>query len=335
MKWAIIGLGGAGTSHGVRVRDQIDGMELAGAYDPDTEARRKFDDELGTTSSTSLEDLLGEPDLVGVTVASSSAVHAELAIQSLQAGKHVLVEKPFAPAAADAQRMVDAARAAGRVVAPFHNRRFDPDFLMVRDVLDSGRLGPLHYIHSCVAGDSGPGGNTGWRADRSAGGGRLYDWGPHLLDQALCIVDSAVTDVWGVLHVPACAQGDADDYFRSELRFENGLDMTVAMCGMAFIRPARWVIYGETGSLQVEGDIHGEFRMTVRVAGGTPEVTTTSAQAEREKRGDGSVRIYEALRDHIEGKGDLAVTPEHAVQVARVMDAIRRSAEDEKRSVQP
>jgi len=330
MKWAIIGLGGAGTGHAGRV-GLVPGLELAGGCDPDAEARKRFADAFGVPVYEGVDALLAQSSIGGVTVAASSLSHAELAIRALRAGKHVLVEKPFAPDAPSAQRMIDVARECGRVVAPFHNRRFDPDFLMVRQVLDSGRLGRVRRIHSFVG---GPSPSTGWRAERAMAGGRLYDWGPHLLDQVLSLTPSPVSDVWGVMHV-IDERGDADEYFRAELRFEDGLDVTVEMSGFSYLRPMRWEVLGEKGTLQLTGDIHGEFTMTVACEGGEPQVTHTTARAEKERRGHGDVLIYKSLLDHIAGRGPLAVTPQEALRVARVMDAIRRSAEVEKGSVRP
>jgi len=332
MKWAIVGLGNAGHGHARRI-GEVGGLELAAGCDPAQEAREKFAASFHVPVHEELGPLLGDPSIEGVTVAASSLSHADLTVQALQAGKHVLVEKPFAPDAGSAERMLEAAREAGRVVAPFHNRRFDPDFLMVREVLESGRLGRVRRIHSCVGGASGPGGGRGWRGVRDLAGGHLYDWGPHLLDQVLSLASTPVVDVWGVTHVIP-EWGDSDLYFRAELRFEDDLDVTVEMSGISYLRPMRWEILGDEGPLQLTGDIHGEFSMAVACKGKDTEVTETTAQAEREKRGDGGVLIYKALLDKIAGRGELAVSAEHAVLVARVMDAIRRSAEIKKGSVQ-
>ena len=322
MKWGIIGLGSAGTSHGKRVSEMA-GLELAGGYDPVPEARQAFADELGVPVFDDLGALLADESIVCVTVASSSLYHADLAVEALGAGKHVMVEKPFAPDAPAVRRMIEAAHAAGRVLAPFHNRRFDPDFLMVQEVLDSGRLGTLRRIHSFVG---GPGKSKGWRAVRDQAGGRLYDWGPHLLDQVLSLTSADVTDVWGVTHTPD-GRGDADEYFRAEIRMADGLDITTEMSGFSFLPPMRWEILGDTGTLQVTGNIHSEFTLSVCCEGGEPEVTATTAAAERERRGDGGVRVYQAMADCVAGHGELAVTPEHALKVARVIDAVRESAD--------
>ena len=322
MNWAIIGLGGAGKGHALRTAE-VPELELVAGCDPVAEAREAFAEAFDVPIFESPAAMFAEVDIDGVTVAASSLTHAELTIEALRAGKHVLVEKPFATKAAEAGRMLEAAKEADRVVAPFHNRRFDPDFLMVREVLDSGKLGKVRRIHSFVG---GPSASAGWRAVRTQAGGRLYDWGPHLLDQVLSLTTAPVVDVWGVLHVLA-ARGDADEYFRGELRCGDGLDITIEMSGLSYLRPMRWEVLGEQGTLQLTGNIHGEFTLTVCVNDGEPERITTTAPAERDKRGDGGVLIYEALVRHIRDEGPLAVTGEDALRVIRTMDAIRESAE--------
>ena len=167
LNWAVIGLGGAGRGHAHRI-DHAEGMALAAGCDPSPEAREAFAGTFGAPACEQVSELLAMDWVDGVTVAAPSQLHARLAIQALEAGKHVLVEKPFALNAAEAERMVAAARSAECVVAPFHNRRFDPDFLLVREALEVGCLGPIRRIHSFVG---GPSPMTGWRTRRDRAGG--------------------------------------------------------------------------------------------------------------------------------------------------------------------
>lgn len=272
-------------------------------------------------AAANLGDLLGRPDISGVTVATSSLQHGAVARQALAAGKHVLVEKPFGMTAAEVGTVMAAAEAAGVVVAPFHNRRFDPDFLVVREILNSGRLGRVRRIHSYVG---GPYPNAGWRTQQAQGGGRLYDWGPHLLDQVLSLAQTLPRTVWGVTHTLP-GRGDADEYFRADLSFADGLDVTVEMSGFSYLPPQRWEILGEKGSLQVTGNIHGDFQVSVGIGTGEPEVRHTSAEAERSVRGDGAVTVYGELAAHLERDWPLTVAGADALRVATVMDAIRES----------
>ncbi|MEI6500941.1 MAG: Gfo/Idh/MocA family oxidoreductase [Armatimonadota bacterium] len=320
MNWAVIGLGGAGMGHTGRLQD-VPELILAGAYDVSAGARAAFEETFELPASADLDDLLARPDISGVTVATSSLQHASVALQVIAAGKHVLVEKPFGMTAAEVGTVLAAAEAAGVVAAPFHNRRFDPDFLVVKEILSSGRLGRVRRIHSYVG---GPYPSEGWRTQQAQGGGRLYDWGPHLLDQVLSLAQALPCTAWGVTHTLP-ERGDADEYFRADLSFADGLDVTVEMSGFSYLPPQRWEILGEEGSLQVTGNIHGDFRVSVCVGMGEPEVTHTSAEAERSVRGDGGVTIYRQLAAHLERDEPLTVTGPDALRVAIVMDNIRES----------
>ena len=132
--------------------------------------------------------------------------------------------------------------------------------------------------------------------------------------------------MWGTTHVLP-ERGDADEYFRAVLRFADGLDVTVEMSGFSYLPPQRWEILGELGSLQVTGNIHSDFQLSVGIGMGEPEVTHTSATAEAAARGDGAVAIYRQLAAHIERGEPLQVTGADALRVTKVMDAIRQSDE--------
>ena len=321
MKWAVIGLGGSGKGHAARL-GSIPELALAGAYDPVPTARDEFQASFGVEPTQDLGELLSQADIVGVTVATSSLQHAEVALKAIAAGKHVLVEKPFGMSAAEVSRVLAAADPAGVVAAPFHNRRFDPDFLLVREAISSRRLGRIRRIHSYVG---GPSPSTGWRTSKSQAGGRLFDWGPHLLDQVLSLSPGCPETVWGTMHVLP-ERGDADEYFRADLRIPGGPDVTVEMSGFSYLPPLRWEILGDLGTLQLTGNIHGEFQVSVQTVDGPADVIRTTAAEEQKKRGDGSILIYQQLCDRIEGRAGLTVTGADALNVAKVMDAIRASA---------
>src|SRR6266540_6523561 len=131
-------------------------------------------------------DALFEQDLDLVVVSTPNRTHVPLALRAIEAGVPVVVDKPFAPTAAEAQRVVDAAAAKGVGLTVFQNRRLDSDFLTVRKVLDSGRLGDVFRFESRY--DRWvPKPKDNWRefGDPAEAGGLLYDLGAHIVDQAL------------------------------------------------------------------------------------------------------------------------------------------------------
>ncbi len=152
---------------------QRTGNEAAAAY-PHVAILRSFE-----------EALASEVDLV--VVGTPNETHFPLAKQALEAGKHVVIDKPFAATSAQARTLIDVAAAHQRVVVPFHNRRWDGDFLTVRDLLQRQDLGRLVTFESHFDRfRPQPRPNT-WKESGSTSTGLLFDLAPHLLDQALVL----------------------------------------------------------------------------------------------------------------------------------------------------
>ena len=162
------------------------------------------------------EALLARADALDVVVvAAPNGAHAPIARAALEAGLHVVVDKPFATTAADARALRDLAAARGRMIVPYHNRRWDGDFLTVRQLLASGALGDVHRFESRFE-RWRPQPKPRWTASsaRADGEGIVLDLGTHLVDQAL-VLFGRVRTVYAEL---ARRRGDvavADDLFVS------------------------------------------------------------------------------------------------------------------------
>ncbi|RKG85860.1 oxidoreductase [Corallococcus sp. CA049B] len=131
-----------------------------------------------------VESLLADPDLDVIVVCTPNDSHASLAGQALRSGKHVVVEKPFALDADEAVRLDALAKERGRCLTVFHNRRWDGDFLTVRQLLEQGRLGTLYSLESHFD-RLRPQVKDRWKEQDVPGGGTLWDLGSHLVDQAV------------------------------------------------------------------------------------------------------------------------------------------------------
>lgn len=157
-----------------------------------------------------------DADIDLVVVATPNDTHAPLALAALAAGKHVVVDKPFALDVDQAQAMIDAARDAGRVLSVFHNRRWDADFLALRQLLDAGALGEVVELHSHFD-RFRPQVPDRWRDREGPGSGLWYDLGPHLVDQVLQLFGPPLA-----VHADLARQRDgaqATDYFHVQLRY--------------------------------------------------------------------------------------------------------------------
>jgi predicted dehydrogenase len=145
---AVVGLGYWGPNL-ARNFAALPGSELRWLCDADAEALARASAALrGPRATTSLDEVLADPGVDAVAVATPVPTHADLAVRVLEAGKHCFVEKPLALAAADAERVVDAARAAGRLLMVGHLLEYHPGVLKLKEIADSGDLGGIHYIYS-------------------------------------------------------------------------------------------------------------------------------------------------------------------------------------------
>lgn len=130
--------------------------------------------------------LLADPAIGLVVVATPSATHGAIARQVLEAGRHVVVEKPFTLDLAEARELAALAKDRGLVLSVFHNRRWDTDFLAVRQAIEAGDIGRVVHFESHFD-RFRPHVRERWREDGSAGSGVWFDLGPHLVDQALLL----------------------------------------------------------------------------------------------------------------------------------------------------
>jgi predicted dehydrogenase len=126
----------------------LDGCELAWLCDDSAQVREKLAGAFpGVRTSDTLDELLGDPTLDAVVLATPVPTHAELAVRVLQAGKHCFVEKPLSTTVADAQRAVDAAEAAGRILMVGHLLEYHPAVTRLKQLVDEGELGSLYYVY--------------------------------------------------------------------------------------------------------------------------------------------------------------------------------------------
>jgi len=135
---------------------------------------------------TSPQELLADDDIDLVIIATPNDTHFDLARRALELGRHVIVDKPFVTSSAQGEILRDLARSTGRVLAVFHNRRWDGDFLTVRNLIESGRVGEVRALSSHFD-RFRPVPRQRWREQAGVGTGIWYDLGPHLIDQALCL----------------------------------------------------------------------------------------------------------------------------------------------------
>lgn len=180
LRFGLIGCGDIGVVRAAALERSA--SSLAAVSDIDAARAEAIGSRAGAAVHSDWRELLGRDDVDAVIVATPPSLHAEMCIAAVDAGKHVLCEKPLARSVEECRGIVDAATAAGRTLATGFNYRFYPSFLRAREILESGRIGRLSHIRA-YAGYSATGHNQPWVHDADVvGGGALHDNGIHMID---------------------------------------------------------------------------------------------------------------------------------------------------------
>ncbi|GAA5012511.1 Gfo/Idh/MocA family protein [Actinopolymorpha pittospori] len=245
----IFGLGRSGWDIHANALADHDGFAVTAVADPVEERRQEARERFGCETFADAEALLESADVDVVVVATPSHTHVPLTIKALQAGRHVVAEKPMAASVAEMDDMVAAAEQAGRVLTCYQPRRLDPDFAFVQEVLASGRLGEIMLLRRTSHRFTR---RSDWQTLRKYDGGELSNTVPHLLDQVLLLLGEEPNDLFADLR-HTVGLGDAEDHVKLCLRAEGGpLAEIESSLGMAIPQPA-WQISGTTGALVGDG----------------------------------------------------------------------------------
>jgi predicted dehydrogenase len=334
----LVGYGLAGSAFHAPLIDAVEGLELAAVVTNDAQrreavlARYPQADLVG-----SIDELLDDNAIGLVVVASPNRTHVPYADRCVEARRAVVVDKPLATTAEDVVRLRDTARAAGSVVVPFHNRRWDGDLLTVRRLLETGEVGQVERFESRFERWRPQVNADAWRESGAPdeGGGLLLDLGTHLVDQALVLLGPATHVYAEVRTVRDGAEVD-DDVFVALEHESGGRSHLWASAAAADLGPrmrvlgsrAAYVKYG----LDVQEQALRDGRSPREADWGTePEaawgvVGTPDATRPEPTLPGCYQRFYEQTRDAVAGAGAPPVGIDDALAVARVLDAARLSA---------
>lgn len=247
----VVGLGRAGWDiHVKRLRDDSR-FEIGAVADFEASRRSEAHDEFGCETYTDFESLLKDSNCELVILASPSVQHGPQSIAAMEAGKHVVVEKPMAMSTDEAGLMIDAAAAAGKELFVHQNFRYNPQVAHLREVMASGVLGKIFEIRVRALSFNR---RNDWQTLQKLGGGTLNNTCPHYIDVALQLLESPVKQMFSDLKLTTDA-GDADDHVKLLLKGENGrvIDIEVST-SCAFSEP-RWTLLGTAGTLRSDGKI--------------------------------------------------------------------------------
>lgn len=342
----ILGFGGMGEYHYLRLQEWEERcVEPMGVFDLNPD-RLEVAAQYGLHLYGSAEELLADPAIDAVLVATSNDAHLPLSVAALQAGKHVLCEKPVTLTSDELCTLMQVAQQSGKVFTVDQNRRTDHDFVSLCDQIKQGSLGEVYHIDSHVDGSRGI--PSGWRTVKHLGGGMLYDWGVHLIDQMMYLNPLPVTQVYCRLgHLD---YADVDDNVELEMTFQDGMTAHIAIGTNNYIPRARWYAAGREGTLQIgywdcEGKVircrdkqnAWDEKIVYTKAGPTKTMAPRRSDSVdcielHEPTGflDALPAVYRQWIDAVEG-APLKIKPEQCLRVLRVIEAA--FASDEQKQV--
>lgn len=333
---AIIGMGAMAQWHIDSIAKHVPEITVVGCCDVRGEAAAR-----GLKAYASPEEICADKSVDLVLVATPNDTHRDFSVRCLDAGKHVVCEKPATMNAREMEDVIAAQRRSGKIFTVHQNRRWDADFLAVKKILADGTLKPPFSVKSSVHGSRML---FGWRAFKPNGGGLLLDWGVHLIDQLLCLFDENVVSVYG--HLNSVTASDVDDSAMVVMRFESGRSGIVDISSNSYVPEPRWRVFCEDGTAVINPnwDLSGkivkladasvsdwEDAVVYTLAGPTrtmlprPKDTTVELPLPRVEGGMWHL-FYKNLVAALDGKEAPAVTPGQALRVMKVVDAAFESS---------
>ena len=335
---AIVGFGGMGNWHRELIESGIDGLFVKGVFDIKQE-RLNYACENNLVAYKSLEELLADEEIDIVLCSTPNDCHMDVTTKALRAGKNVVSEKPVAMNSAQLQIMIDTANECKKLFVVHQNRRWDEDFLTMKKIYDDKLLGDIFNIESRVHGSRGIPGD--WRGEKEHGGGMVFDWDVHIIDQMLQMVKEKITSVYCKLdHV---TNELVDDGFKLILTFESGKTALLEVGTSNFIELPRWYMQGTNGTAVIDDwYLNGKMvriknwdkndAVPIKTAAGltktmAPRTDETISTDELPKIDTDIKNFYRNVMDTISGKAEILIKHDELMRVMKLMEAAFKSAE--------
>ena len=285
----------------------------------------------------SIDEVLADDEIDLVSICSPSSTHHELAIKSLQANKHILVEKPFTSTVEEAEEIIGLAKKQNKIVCVFQNRRFDGDFRTVRKVVDSGVLGELisyeaHYDRYKPVLNP-----KRWKEVVSPANGILYDLGAHIIDQTITLFGKP-NAAWGETFVQR-EGSEIDDAF--DIRLDYGkLKVTLKASLLVREEGPRYVLHGTKGSFVKYGLDVQEDNLKAGLMPGmegygveskqnsgilNAEINGVSFRGHVDTEAGNWGLLFQNLYEAIAEGQELLIKPEEILEQLKIIEAVKQS----------
>ncbi len=334
--------GGMGHYHGAGCQ-ATPGLRLAAIAEPSSGRREsalaQFPDIAAHSDAGSL---FGDSEVDMVIIATPPNSHYQLALEALEAGKHVVLEKPMALTVAEADELIDIAQRRERVLTVHQNRRFDADYLALARLIQDGALGEIFNIETFVGSFEHP--CRAWHSDESVSGGAAYDWGSHHIDWILQLYRDRPTEIFVTDHKRVWHDVTNVDQISIRMVFGDGREATFVQSDVAGERKHKFYVQGTRGTAtgryapvrQAEVEFPFGFRMREFHHAEAPvELSATIYEGHGRTHSllippvrTPAFAFHANLSAHLHYGEPLAVTPESVRPVIEVLEAAQALSEN-------
>jgi scyllo-inositol 2-dehydrogenase (NADP+) len=275
----------------------------------------------GIKTFPSLKAMLKGSEVNLIAVITPHNTHAKLAVEALRAGCNVVCEKPFAITTAECDAMIAAARKSGAVLSTYHNRHWDGCILAATRQVKAGLVGEVYRVEAHMGSYGKPG--DWWRSSKSISGGILYDWGVHLLEYSLQLLDAEIAEVSGFARNGFWApqtkwkKDTNEDEGFAVVRFTNGKWLTLSMSSLESNPKRSFLeVTGTLGSIVLDWGFN-----EVITHDGANVISTKYKNPDAE-----GWRLYQNIADHLVKGEKLVITAAWARRPIHILDLACRSA---------
>lgn len=333
LKMGIIGLGKMGEFH-IGWMTPENQLELVAGCERSEkrieELKTKYDFRFYSDVDEFLEK---EKELDFVVIVTTHESHEALTVKCLNAGFNVIVEKPMTMEYESAKRMVAAAEKNKKHLFVHQSSRWDREFLLLQETINSGKLGKILQIESKVTFcDEGwpawgiEGTQNPWRVKAKFGGGMLYDWGPHLVDEICLLMGKDPKGIYGTLQSGVWSK-EVDDYFFAIMDYEDVI-CKIECSNNTRIPAPRWHVVGSKGTFYVAGKTEpfwGDVEISYVKDNGEKIIEKIKLVDVKESGIEGG--FYRDLVPFLEGKLDHFVSMYETAKVVKILELIKQSSE--------
>ncbi|HET7559137.1 MAG TPA: Gfo/Idh/MocA family oxidoreductase, partial [Limnochordia bacterium] len=226
----------------------------------------------------------------------------------------VVIEKPMCITTDEATEMIELAKAKGLLLSVFHNRRFDGDYLALKELVAKGTIGRIFRVEMCMGNYGKPG--AWWRSKKEISGGIAYDWGAHYLDWLLDLMPGRVAELSGYIQQDLVWTDVTNvDHWEAFIRFDDGALATLETSSIAAAGKPRWRVLGTKGAAVSGKD---QFDVRTQIDGYWANLAVPYHKSAHYK-------VYDSIAGHLWRGEPLAITPEAARRVIGVIDWTERA----------